>query len=39
MTKRHAEIKSRLEQDLDKTTTKEYANDVSVVLQWAESAC
>lgn len=36
--KQHAELKSRLEQDLSATKKKEYAHDVSVVLQWAESA-
>lgn len=37
-TKKHAELKSRLEHDLSNMKKKEYANDVSVVLQWSESA-
>jgi hypothetical protein len=37
VTKQHAELKSRLESDLNTTRKKEYANDVSVALQWSES--
>ncbi len=37
-TKRHTELKSKLEHELNKARKKEYANDVSVVLQWSEYA-
>lgn len=37
-TKQHAELKSKLEKDLSATREKEYAQDVSVVLQWSRSA-
>lgn len=37
-TKKHAELKAKLEHDLSNMKKKEYANDVSVVLQWSESA-
>jgi hypothetical protein len=37
-TKQHAELKSKLEQNLSKTKKKEYVNDVSIVLKWSESA-
>jgi hypothetical protein len=37
-TKQHTELKSKLEHDLSKTRRKEYVNDVSVILQWSESA-
>ncbi len=37
-TKQHAELKSKLEQSLSKTKKKEYANDVSIVSKWSESA-
>lgn len=36
--KQHAALKSKLEHDLDATKQKEYAHDVSVVLQWSASA-
>lgn len=37
-TKQHTQLKSKLEEDLSATKEKEYAGDVSVVLQWSESA-
>lgn len=37
-TKEHSQLKSKLEEDLSATRQKEYAQDVSVVLQWSESA-
>jgi hypothetical protein len=36
-TKQHSALRSKLERDLDVTKQKEYAQDVSVVLQWSES--
>lgn len=37
-TKQHVTLKSKLEHDLSATRQKEYAQDVSVVLQWTKSA-
>jgi predicted DCC family thiol-disulfide oxidoreductase YuxK len=37
-TKQHATLKSKLEHDLSVTKQKDYAHDVSVVLQWSKSA-